>query len=177
MRPDDPFDVGLDLLERAVNRMEDKGVGAPDRRAVVQGTLATWDDCCGGDNGGQLTVRLARLYQSVTFPVEQAGAPRGNCFEAANAARYIVELTACTPGDVTPGGDSPTADAMTASAQETLARATVMYQAMLQWWADMAARMAEAWVGALEPLPEQTGCTGYQIVVVAGLGSYCPDSA
>lgn len=172
MTPEDPFDLALTLLDRVAMRLERGDHGAPASRAVIQGVLGVWDDCCGEDGGGQLTVRVQRVFQAVAFPVEQAQ-PRGGCFESTTVAHYVVELVACAPtqGD---GGEPPSGEAITEAAQITLARATAMYLELLAWWAEMHGQMNDAQVRALEPLPETGGCVGYQVQVLADLGSPCP---
>jgi len=121
-------------LAAAAEDFED-AAGCPCRACVVPGAPA-WDDCddpCGSvPAGGQLTVNLARMYATTSFPAESRPVLgiRGCAPPATLAGEYVVTLLRCAPSP-SPGGCPPGCDELEAVARAVHADVAVIYNALV----------------------------------------------
>jgi hypothetical protein len=117
----------------AVAADEEDVLGCPARACVVPGQAA-WDSCddpCGGGTPGQLTVNVAQIFPSTSFPSpdrEVRGAR--NCPPpATTAAELVITLLRCAPGP-SENGCPPTCEELAASARQLHIDATTVYNAL-----------------------------------------------
>jgi hypothetical protein len=88
------YDAAAFLLDCACVALATTEGGCPERRCVVPGAAAEAVNCCEGE--GQLTVALARVFPSRTFPTPDVGTPN-NCDAPYTVAAYTVEMFRCMP--------------------------------------------------------------------------------
>jgi hypothetical protein len=107
------YDLAHHLLDCVCERL---GSTCPGRSCVAPGRAPSFENCCAGVTGGQLTVNAVRTYPSTTFPDPSRG-QRANCISPYWVVQYDIALMRCTP--VTSGnkGEAPTCDQLDANAQ------------------------------------------------------------
>jgi hypothetical protein len=94
-----PFDVARALLDCICVGLASTAAGCPGRRCVVPGNEIDFVNCCGGVNGGQLTVNLESMYASRVFPVPDTAANK--CDAPYEVVSYSVTVLRCVPvGDL-----------------------------------------------------------------------------
>lgn len=108
------YDLAAHLLECVALRL---GPRSPARACVVPGTEVSFENCCGSDQGGQLTINVISTYPSRIFPDPDRGQPQ-NCPPPYIVAQYGVTLLRCTP--VGSGTKAPTCEQLDANAQLTM---------------------------------------------------------
>lgn len=154
--------------------------GCPCRACVVPGTPA-WDSCadpCTGDVGGQLTVSVARLYPSDSFP-SQSVAVQGsrNCAPAPfTAVELVITLLRCAPG-ADENGCPPSCDDLADAAKVVHVDAATVLNALHCCLPGLGAghRGLKYVIGQSRTLGPEGGCTGIeQRVTVALGGCKCP---
>ncbi|HLL36190.1 MAG TPA: hypothetical protein VK545_20435 [Streptomyces sp.] len=154
--------------------------GCPDcRSCVVPGTPA-WDSCddpCGGGpGGGQLTVNLARLYPSGTFPQEDRtvlGA-RGCTPPVTTAAEFVITLLRCAPGP-DDHGCPPTCEELETAARIVHIDAAAVYNGLMCCLPHTAGRRGRRFVmGAQRTVGPEGGCVGVEQRVTVALSSCAP---
>lgn len=169
-------------LQEAAEEIEDQP-GCPCRTCVVPG-LPAWDSCddpCGsGDGpGGQLTVNLARLYPSSSFPVEdrEVRGVRGCTAPPITAAELIITLLRCAP---IPGEDGcpPDCTELTEAARILHVDAVTVYNALLCCVPETGGgrRGRKFVLGAQRIIGPEGGCVGVEqrvTVALPGCGK-CP---
>jgi hypothetical protein len=89
------YDLARVLLECACTRLADE---CPDRRCVVPGQQVSWENCCAGKTGGQLTVHVAQVYPSRSFPDPDLRRP-ANCDAPYLVVEYVVTVLRCSPAN------------------------------------------------------------------------------
>jgi hypothetical protein len=108
------YDLARALLECACERLADE---CPDRRCVVPGNQVSWDNCCSGKTGGQLTVHVVQAYPSRTFPDPDLRRP-ANCDTTYTVLELVVTILRCSPvGD---GPHPATCEELDSTAQQAL---------------------------------------------------------
>lgn len=108
------YELARALLECACTRL---GGECPERRCVVPGTQVSWDNCCSGQTGGQLTVHVAQRYPSRTFPDPDLRRP-ANCDAPYRVVEYVVTILRCSP--VGSGQHPASCDELDTAAQQAL---------------------------------------------------------
>lgn len=88
------YRIGARLLQCACNTLAQTEFGCPPRVCLVPGDQPSVENCCAGE--GQLTVNLARIFDSRSFPVADTGTP-GNCDATLEVAVYEIEIWRCAP--------------------------------------------------------------------------------
>ncbi|WNI20284.1 hypothetical protein [Actinacidiphila sp. ITFR-21] len=155
--------------------------GCPCRACVVPGPPA-WDGCadpCGPAEsvGGQLTVHVARIYPSSSFPAEDRTVlgTRG-CLVPATAVELVITLLRCVP-TIDEHGCPPTCEELAAAAQIVHVDTASVYNALLCCLPSTGTRRRgpQFLMGAHRVLESQGGCGGIeQRVTVALPGCGCP---
>ncbi len=121
-------------LEAVAAVVEDQP-GCPARACVVPGATA-WDTCeapCDGEGApGQLTVNLAQIYPSTSFPTvdREVRGTRGCPPPATTAVELVITLLRCAPGP-TDGGCPPSCEELSAASRILHVDATTVYNALL----------------------------------------------
>ncbi|MCM1964833.1 hypothetical protein [Streptomyces sp. G1] len=159
--------------------------GCPDCRAcLVPGTVA-WDSCedpCAAGPagaGGQLTVNVARMYPSTSFPVEdrEVRGLRGCTLPTYTAVELVITLLRCVPGP-DEGGCPPTCEELAAAARVLHVDLATVYNALLCCLPGTAPnpRGRRYVIGTSKTIGPEGGCVGLeQRVTVALYGcSPCP---
>lgn len=166
MTPTLLYDLAREILDYAAQAITESGLVVPERKAVVSGAIAAWDDCC----PGQITSRVQRIYRADAFPAEATDVRSLGCDETTLAAVFTVEFTRCapTPDD---SGTPPTAQVLSANAQEVLLHALAVYRGVWCW---ATAHEEYAVVGGMDPLGPDGGCVGYAVSVTVDVGNVCP---
>jgi hypothetical protein len=155
--------------------------GCPCRACVVPGTPA-WDGCdgpCGGEGAsGQLTVHVARIYPSSTFPTQDQTVLglRGCMPPPTTAAELVVTLLRCAPV-VHENGCPPGCDELTTASAITYTDQATVYNALMCCLPHTAGRRGRRFVlGASTIVGPQGGCVGVEqrvTVALPGCGP-CP---
>ncbi|MDX2813445.1 hypothetical protein PV410_12910 [Streptomyces sp. PA03-5A] len=157
--------------------------GCPCRACVVPGAAA-WDSCddpCGQEQGagGQLTVNVARIYPSTTFPTEDRDVRgiRGCTPPPITAVDLVITLLRCAPGP-DEGGCPPTCEDLAATARILHVDQVSVYNALLCCLpgTDPTRRRGRKYVlGPSRTVGPEGGCVGIeQRVTVALSGCKCP---
>ncbi|MFB8402211.1 hypothetical protein [Streptomyces sp. NPDC055912] len=157
--------------------------GCPCRACVVPGPPA-WDCCdepCDTDGvgaGGQLTVHVARIFATSSFPVDDRVVQGGrNCQPpAATGVELVVTLLRCAPTMDERGGP-PSCEDMAAAARIVHVDTATIYNALLCGLPTTGTRRRGPtfFLGAHKVLEQQGGCMGVeQRVTVALPGCGCP---
>ncbi|MGW6414357.1 hypothetical protein [Streptomyces sp. NPDC055055] len=156
--------------------------GCPCRAFLSPGPPA-WECCeepCGvnGGAGGQLTVHVARIYPTSSFPVDERVVQGGrNCqTPTTTAVELVVTLLRCTPTMDERGGP-PAPEDLTAAARTVHVDTVTIYNALLCCLPTTGTRRRGPtfFLGAQKVLEQQGGCTGVeQRVTVALPGCGCP---
>ncbi|MEU9033755.1 MULTISPECIES: hypothetical protein [unclassified Streptomyces] len=169
-------------LEETAATVEDQP-GCPCRACVVPGPPA-WDGCndpCGVDGqgaGGQLTVHVARIFATSSFPVDDRVVQGGrNCAPpAATGVELVVTLLRCAPV-VDDRGCPPSCEELAAAARTVHLDAATIYNALLCCLPTTGTRRRGPmfFLGAQRVLEQEGGCMGVeQRVTVALPGCGCP---
>lgn len=108
------YDLARTLLECACARLADE---CPTWHCVVPGSQVSWDNCCSGKTGGQLTVHVAQAYPSRTFPDPDLRRP-ANCDAPYTVLEYVVTILRCSP--VGSGQHPASCEDLDVTAQQTL---------------------------------------------------------
>lgn len=87
----DVYNTASLILGWAAAALEETPQGCPDRRVVMIGDLAAWDNCC----DGQLTVVVTQVFPSTTFPAPDQRIQ--NCGAPFTAMNVDVEIVRCGP--------------------------------------------------------------------------------
>ncbi|MEZ3180813.1 hypothetical protein KYY02_19595 [Streptomyces pimonensis] len=156
--------------------------GCPCRACVVPGTPA-WDSCedpCTGETGGQLSVNVARMYPSSSFPAQDAEVQgvRGCTPAPITAVEYVVTLLRCAPLP-TERGCPPSCDELAEAARITHVDAAVIMNALLCCLpGTSSSRRGRKFVlGQSRIVGPEGGCVGVeQRVTVALPGCKCPET-
>lgn len=142
--------------------------GCPCRACVVPGPPA-WDGCadpCGPQDGhgGQLTVHVARIYPTASFPAEDRTllGSRG-CAMPATAVDLVVTLLRCAP-TVDEHGCPPTCEELAAAARIVHVDTASVYNALLCCLPSTGTRRRgpQFVMGAHRVLEVQGGCMGIE---------------
>jgi hypothetical protein len=156
--------------------------GCPCRACVVPGQPA-WDECgndaC-GDGGGQLTVHIARVFPSRTFPAEDRGGQeavrglRGCAPPPTTAMELVVTLLRCAP-TLDEQGCPPTCEELQASARILHTDMVTIYSALECCIAGTApTRRGRRYVlGGQRVLGPQGGCVGVEQRAIVALPPVC----
>lgn len=167
-------------LEETAAEIEDQP-GCPCRACVVPGPPA-WDRCtdpCGtGDGvGGQLTVHVARIYPSLSFPADDRTVfGTRACPAPATAVDLVVTLLRCAP-TLDEHGCPPTCEELSAAARVVHLDTASVHNALLCCLPTTGPRRRgpQFVMGAHRVLEPQGGCMGIeQRVTVALPGCGCP---
>ncbi|WP_228980126.1 hypothetical protein [Streptomyces sp. DH12] len=141
--------------------------GCPCRVCVVPGQPA-WDSCddpCTGETGGQLTVHVARIYPSTTFPTEdrEVRGVRSCTPPPVTAVELVVTLLRCAPLP-TEDGCPPSCDELGAAARTLHLDATTIYNALLCCLPGTSTRRRgrRFVLGAQRTLGPEGGCVGIE---------------
>jgi hypothetical protein len=152
--------------------------GCPCRVCVVPGVPA-WDSCfdpCTGEQGGQLTVHVARLYPSTTFPQPDTsvqGTP-GCKLPQTTVAELVVTLLRCAPMP-SEDGCPPSCDEMEASARILHIDAATVYNAIMCCLPTTAGRRGRRFLmGEQRTIGPQGGCVGIEQRVLVALSGCAP---
>ncbi|MGA5202814.1 hypothetical protein [Streptomyces variegatus] len=118
----------------AVAADEEDVLGCPERACVVPGKAA-WDSCddpCGGGTPGQLTVNVAQIFPSTSFPTldREVRGMRSCPPPAVTAAELVITLLRCAPGP-DENGCPPSCEELAASARQLHVDATTVYNALI----------------------------------------------
>lgn len=164
--------------------------GCPCRSCIVPG-MPAWDSCddpCNrspaGGAGGQLTVNVARVYQSADFPIPDRGLPpaaargaRMHCAPPSNlAVELIVTLLRCAPGP-DEDGCPPSCEDLGAAARILHTDMTTVYNALLCCLPSSRERQRgrAVFVGESRTIGPQGLCVGLEQRVTVGIPScLCP---
>jgi hypothetical protein len=167
-------------LDRTAAEVEGQP-GCPCRACVVPGPPA-WDGCtdpCGSGEGagGQLTVHVARIYPTTTFPAEDRPVlgSRG-CMVPGTAVDLVVTLLRCAP-TLDEHGCPPTCEELAAAAQVVHVDTASVFNALVCCLPTTGTRRRGPLfvMGAHRVLESQGGCMGIeQRVTVALPGCGCP---
>lgn len=164
------FDLAAHLLECACLQL---GETCPDRACVVPGQQVAWDNCCGGEKGGQLTVNVARLYSSRQFPDIDQGRP-ANCVAPIMVVQYNITILRCSPTQ-NDRGNPPPCDALSANAELILrdlelVRLGVACCLLDEDAASQLVGQPYSWVfGDSATLGPEGGCAGSQLIAFVGM--------
>jgi len=164
------FDVAAHLLECAALSL---GEGAPARACVVPGQQVAWDNCCSGEQGGQLTVNVARLYPSRLFPDLDQGRP-SNCIVPYMVVQYNITILRCSPTQ-TDRGHPPSCASLSANAELTLQDLELVRLGVACCLLDedtLTPLLGQpySWVfGDSVTLGPEGGCAGSQLIVFVGM--------
>lgn len=115
------YRVGAKLLDCACTMLAQTQFGCPPRICLVPGESPSVENCCAGQ--GQLTVNVARIFESRSFPVADAGTP-ANCDVPLEVVVYEVEVWRCAP--VGSPHSPPTCDALDDTARITMSDMTAV---------------------------------------------------
>lgn len=108
------YELARHLLDCVCTQL---GATCPDRNCVAPGRAPSFENCCAGATGGQLTVNAVRTYPSKEFPDPSRG-QAANCIDPYWVVQYDIAIMRCTP--VTAPGDpraAPTCDQLDENAQ------------------------------------------------------------
>lgn len=108
------YDLAAHLLDCACQRLADE---CPGRHCVAPGTEPSFENCCAGETGGQLTVNVIRRFPSRQFPTPDFGSPR-NCFLPYVVTQYQLTIVRCA--HVGSGRQGPTCTDLDTTAQQTM---------------------------------------------------------
>lgn len=161
------YDLARSLLDCACAEL----VGTcPTRHCVVPG-LPSFEDCCAGERGGQLTVHVVRRYPSRQFPTPDFGSP-SNCRAPWVVVQYQLTVVRCSPvGDAR----GPTCEALDTTAQGTMRDLERVWKGVACCLEDRETvqqllRGAYQWVfGNQEAVEPQGGCAGSTLDVLVGM--------
>ncbi|EDY43994.1 hypothetical protein [Streptomyces sp. SPB074] len=165
----------LDATEAEV----DGQPGCPCRACVVPGAPA-WDGCddpCGSSGaGGQLTVHVARLFPSSSFPEQDRSVlgTRGCTPPSTLAAELVVTLLRCAPV-IDERGCPPTCKEQAAAARITHTDASTIYTALLCCLPQTGGRRGRRFLmGESRIVGPQGGCVGVEQRVTVALSGCAP---
>lgn len=159
------YGVAADLLECARAELAGTAAGAPERRCVVPGGAASFEDCC----AGQLTVHARRTFASSSFPNEDRAVQP--CFAGLVAVEYVVTILRCAPTGK--GPKPPTCEQLDASARTTMADAAAVRRGVACCLHENRQKVV-AVLGAQPFVAPQGGCVGSELSVTVGLFDGCP---
>lgn len=179
----DMAQIVLDCVCHALNETAgdiDDYPGCPCRACVVAGQPA-WEDCadpCSGEAGGQLTVNVARMWPTTSFPEEDRrllGTP-GCQLPSTTALELIVTLLRCSPvGDE--DGCPPSCEELEEGARIVHTDMAVVQSALMCCLPLTAGRRGRRFVmGPSRTVGPQGGCVGVEqrvTVALPGCGT-CP---
>ncbi|MFF4292085.1 hypothetical protein ACFY0N_00340 [Streptomyces vinaceus] len=183
-------DLAEDVLACVCVALDQAAVDVPDqpgcpecRSCLVPGQVAfdSCEDPCGPtpQTGGQLSVSIARVFPSTSFPNEdrEVRGLRGCTPPTLLAVELVVTLLRCAPGP-TDEGCPPTCDELTAAARILSVDLVTVYNALLCCLPDTAPtpRGRRYVIGASKTIGPEGGCVGLEQRVTVGLyGCYtCP---
>jgi hypothetical protein len=89
-------DLAKILLDCVCQCLEEKQGACPSRACVASGEEVAIENCCAGNDQGQLTVNIARIFPSASFPTPALGIPN-NCDVPLEVVTYHVQLARCHP--------------------------------------------------------------------------------
>ncbi|MEU9576314.1 hypothetical protein [Streptomyces chilikensis] len=154
--------------------------GCPCRVCVVPGQVA-WDGCdgaCGPSKpGGQLSVSVARMWPTTSFPTEdrEVRGLRGCSLPATTAVELVVTLLRCAPG---PGasGCPPSCEELTDSARILHTDMATLQNAIMCCLPQTApTRRGRRFVlGAQRVLGPEGGCVGVEQRVTVAMPGCAP---
>ncbi|MDX3237211.1 hypothetical protein PV392_16335 [Streptomyces sp. ME03-5709C] len=157
--------------------------GCPDCGACVVPGAAAWDrcddPCATSATGGQLSVSVARMWPSTTFPQEdrEVRGLRGCTPPPVTAVELVITLLRCAPMP-DEGGCPPSCDDLAAAARTLHVDQVTVYNALLCCLpgTDATRRRGRKFVlGASRVVGPEGGCVGIeQRVTVALPGCKCP---
>lgn len=155
------FDIARGLLNEVEIELGDTIGGTPPRSCVLAGEVV-WDECC--EAGGQLWVRITRVYPASDFPLQDVDA--SNCW-GAYAADLEVGILRCAPTD------EPTCEDLELSAHQTYEEGNVLRRAVLCYLRgltrDYTSGIENVLIGELTVLGPEGGCIGSLLVATIGL--------
>jgi hypothetical protein len=163
------YDLARALLECACTTLADE---CPERHCVVPGQQVSWENCCAGKTGGQLTVHVAQAYPSRTFPDPDLRRP-ANCDAPYTVLEVVVTILRCTP--VGTGQHAPKCEELDANAQLTLrdlerVRDSVACCLLQEEALRALLRGPYAWAfGQQLSLGPDGGCAGSELHVLVGM--------
>jgi hypothetical protein len=167
------FGVARALLDCACLALSSTSAGCPSRRCVVPGAEIEFVDCCGGANGGQLTINLESVYASRQFPVPDSVANR--CDAPYEVVTYSITILRCVPtGDF---DHAASCEQLESVAQTTFIDQYVLREAIRCCLEDEESFASVAgynyrWVLDEHPtLGPEGGCVGSTLRVIIGLGA------
>ncbi|KAA9379606.1 hypothetical protein F5972_08090 [Microbispora cellulosiformans] len=152
--------------------------GCPCRVFVSAGAPA-WDECadpCSGQEGGQLTVHVARLYPSPRFPEEDREVRGLTSCQPPNttAAELVVTLLRCAP-TIDERGCPPAADELEAAARVVHVDSVTVYNAVMCCLPTTAGPRGRRFVmGAQTIIGPMGGCVGVEQRVTVALPGCAP---
>lgn len=168
-------------LDQAAAEVEGQPGCPTCRRCVVPGAVA-FDECldpCGGDEGGQLTVSVPRMWPTSHFPATdtQVRGVKGCTPPPTTAAELVVTLLRCAPMP-DERGCPPSCEELEAAARIVHVDQVTVYNALLCCLPATGGRRGRRFVlGASRIVGPEGGCVGVeQRVTVALPGcATCPD--
>lgn len=164
------YDLAAHLLECVCLQL---GSACPSRACVVPGQQVAWDNCCAGEQGGQLTVNVARAYPSRNFPDLDQGRP-SNCVAPYMVVQYNVTILRCSPSQ-NERGKPPPCDALNANSELTLRDLEQVRIATACCLLDedsivLLLGQPYSWVfGDAVTLGPEGGCAGSQLIAFVGM--------
>jgi hypothetical protein len=163
------YDVAAHLLDCVCAKL---GSRCPGRRCVVPGLEPSFENCCEGDRGGQLTVHAVQRFPSRSFPTADLGRPN-NCDVPWIVAAYTVTIIRCMPAGS--AHRAPTCDQLDEVAQRTLKDMEQVWDGLVCCLQDEEAMQTlltttYTWtMGTQQTITPGGGCVGSTTQVILGM--------
>lgn len=135
---------------------------------LAPGRTVAWDNCCDDDTGGgQLYLRVIRVYPSSSFPrVDDIGA----CGAGMVAAQLAIGTVRCAHS-IDSEGEAPTAEEMTGDLLNELDDMVLLYEALSK--TEDVPGVIRAALGTWQPTGVQGGCAGGEWTFTIALSGLC----